>query len=169
MNRTEKEAFVANLKENLQDKSIAIVTRQTGLTVSEVTELRQKVREAEASYKVVKNTLARLAVTGTDFEALKDHLSGTTSISYASEPVGVAKALADFAKSNDKLEIVGGVLDGKGVDKSTIEALAKLPSLDALRGKLVGLLQAPAGKLARLAKEPGAQLARVINAYAQNG
>ena len=169
MNRTEKQAFVANLKESLQDKSIAIVTRQSGLTVDEVNKLRDQIRAAGATYKVTKNTLARLAVNDTSFAPLADFLKGPTSIATAVDPVGVAKSLSEFAKTNDKIEIVGGVLDCKVIDKQTIDALAKLPSLDELRGKLVGVLQAPASKIARLLKEPGAQLARVVNAYATKG
>ncbi len=167
MNREEKQAFVAALKENLQDKSIAIITRQSGLTVSEVSELRAKIREVGAYHKVTKNTLARLAVNDTPFEGLAEHFVGPTSLSTAVEPVSLAKTLVEFAKGNEKIEIIGGVLDGKVMNKQSIEALAKLPSMDQLRGMLVGVISAPATKMARLLKEPATQLGRVVKAYSE--
>jgi large subunit ribosomal protein L10 len=121
-------------------------------------------REAGAGFKVTKNRIAKLALKDTRYEDLDSLFTGPTAIGTSQDPVAAAKTLVEFAKSNNKLTIVGGSIDGKVLDKSGVEALAKLPSLDELRGKLVGLLQAPAGKLARVAQAPAGKLARVIKA-----
>jgi large subunit ribosomal protein L10 len=147
------------------EASLVIVTRQNGLTVAQSTDLRNKMRAAEASFKVTKNTLARIAAKGTPCEVLIDHLTGPTAIAAANDPVAVAKVAVDFAKGNDKFVIVGGALNGKALTKAQIEALSKLPSLDQLRGQLIGLIQAPATKIAGVVQAPAAQLARVFAAY----
>lgn len=167
MDRSQKEQLVAELSEAFADSSILIVTKQSGLTVAETEDLRGKVRGAEATFRVAKNRLVKLAIAGTDNEPLGEHLSSTTAIAYAAEPVAVAKALSDFAKDNSKLEILGGVLDGQVLDAAGVDALAKLPSLDQLRGQLAGLLNAPASKVARVVNAPASQLARVFAAYAE--
>lgn len=165
MERQEKETFVSTLRSELEDAGIVIVTRQTGLTVAQSTDLRDKMREVGANYKVAKNTLARLAVKGLSCEIILDDLSGPTAIAYAQDPSAVAKVITKFAKTNDKLEIVGGAFDGKRLSAADVHQLGQLPSLDELRGKLVGLVLAPATKLARLTMEPAAQLARLCSAY----
>jgi large subunit ribosomal protein L10 len=124
-------------------------------------------REAGASFKVAKNTLARLAVKVLDCEVITDHLTGPTAIAYSADPVAAAKIIAAFAKGNDKMKILGGSFKGKALSAADVQQLASLPSLDELRGKLIGLIQAPAGKIARLAQEPAAQLARLCSAYGQ--
>ncbi len=167
MERNEKEAFIASVRSSLEDSSIVVLTRQSGLTVSEVQGLRSKVREAGASYKVGKNTLTRIALTGTANEALGDHLKGPTALAFSSDPVAAAKATVEFAKDNDKLEVVCGVLNGQFLDAAAVTALAKLPSLDELRGKIIGVLQAPATKVAGVLQAPAGQLARVFSAYAE--
>lgn len=169
MNRTEKEVLVGELNRTLSETAIVVVTRQSGLTVAEVSDLRAKMRTAGARYKVTKNRLARLALKGTQYEQLDALFTGPTAISTAADPVAVAKVAVDFAKANDKLTIVGGAFGDQMLDVDSIKNLATLPSLNELRGKIVGLLQAPATKLAGVIQAPAAQLARVLNAKAQQG
>ena len=167
MEREEKETFVSSLRTALESAEVVIVTSQTGLTVAQTTTLRSQMREAGASFKVAKNTLARLAVKVLDCEVITDHLTGPTAIAYSADPVAAAKIIAAFAKGNDKMKILGGSFKGKALSAADVQQLASLPSLDELRGKLIGLIQAPAGKIARLAQEPAAQLARLCSAYGQ--
>lgn len=165
MDRTQKEELVSTLRDKLNDSSLIVVTQQSGLTVAEVTDLRSKVREAGAHYKVMKNTLARLSVAGTKNEEITSLFNGPTALAYSADPVAAAKAVVDFSNDNDKLKVVGGIMDGQFLDASGVVALSKMPSLDELRGKLVALLVTPATQIARIAKEPAGQLARVIGAY----
>ncbi|MDX1400421.1 MAG: 50S ribosomal protein L10 [Kiloniellales bacterium] len=165
MDRSQKEALVASLKETFDQVSLVVVTQQSGMTVGESSELRRMMREAGANYKVSKNRLTRLALEGTKFEALQSLFSGPTAIAVSGDPVAAAKVCVEFAKKNEKLTIVGGALDANMLDKTGVEALAKLPSLDELRAKLVGVLQAPATKLAGVTQAPASQLARVFSAY----
>ena len=165
MDRSKKEALVAELHETFADASLVVLTHQTGLTVTEVSELRQQMREAGAGFKVTKNRLAKLALKGTKFEYLDEHFSGPTAVAFSSDPVAAAKVSVAFANKNDKLTIVAGGLDNDALDAAGVKALATLPSLDELRGKLVGLLQAPAGKIVGVLQAPGGQLARVFGAY----
>ena len=116
---------------------------------------------------MTKNRLARIALKGTEFEHIADSFVGPTAIAVSDDPVAAAKVAVDYAKTNDKLQIIGGALGGQVLDKNGVEALAKLPSLDELRGRLVGVIQAPAQKVAAVLQAPGGQLARVFNAYAQ--
>jgi large subunit ribosomal protein L10 len=169
LNRTEKEVLVGELNRTLSETAIVVVTRQSGLTVAEVSDLRAKMRKAGARYRVTKTRLARLALKGTQFEQLDALFTGPTAISTSADPVAVAKVAVDFAKANDKLTIVGGAFGNQMLDVDGIKNLATLPSLDELRGKIVGLLQAPATKLAGVVQAPAAQLARVLNAKAQQG
>ena len=164
MNRTEKAELIETLQSTFNASTTVVVTHQVGLTVAESGELRLKMLEAGAGFKVTKNRIAKLALKDTRYEDLDSLFTGPTAIGTSQDPVAAAKTLVEFAKSNNKLTIVGGSIDGKVLDKSGVEALAKLPSLDELRGKLVGLLQAPAGKLARVAQAPAGKLARVIKA-----
>lgn len=166
MERNEKEAFVASMRSSLEGSSIVVLTRQSGLTVGEVQSLRSKIREAGASYKVGKNTLTKIALKDTPNESLSEHLKGPTALAFSPDPVAAAKATVDFAKGNSKLEVVCGVLNGQYLDSEAVTALAKLPSLDELRGKIIGVLQAPATKLAGVTQAPAGQLARVFSAYA---
>ncbi|MEM6535385.1 MAG: 50S ribosomal protein L10 [Pseudomonadota bacterium] len=149
-----------------EDSGSVVVARYTGLTVAEMTEFRGKLREQGAVAKVVKNRLAKLALDGRGGDEAAKMFTDQTVIAYSSDPVAAAKGASDFAKENEKLVIIGGVMDDKVLDKSGVEALAKLPSLDQLRGKLIGLIQAPATKVAGVVQAPGGQLARVISAYA---
>jgi large subunit ribosomal protein L10 len=166
LDRTEKQAFVGSLAKVFAETNALVVTRNAGLTVAEVSDLRQKMKAAGATYKVAKNRLAALALEGTQFTGIKPLLKGPTAISWSADPVAVAKVAVEFAKSNEKLSIVGGALGARTLDEAGIKALADLPSLDALRAKLLGLLQAPATKIAGVLQAPAGQLARVFAAYA---
>jgi len=165
VNRSEKAEAIAELNQIFKDANLMVVTRQSGLTVQEVTDLRRKVRAAGASYKVAKNRLMLRAVDGTAFRALGPMFTGPTAIAYSKDPVAAAKVIAAFAKDNEKLSIVGGALGENTLDVAGVQALAMLPSLDALRGKIIGLIQAPATKIAGVLAAPAGQLARVFGAY----
>jgi large subunit ribosomal protein L10 len=166
VDRIEKREFVAELSAVFADTSMVVVTRNEGMTVADVTELRRRMRAAGASFKVAKNRLALLALDGTRFDGLKPLMKGPTAISWSADPVAVAKAAVDFAKTNDKFVLVGGALGTQVLDVSGVKALAELPSLDSLRAKLLGLLAAPATRIAGVLQAPAGQLARVFAAYA---
>jgi large subunit ribosomal protein L10 len=169
VNREEKQELVSKLNAALAEQSFVGVTHNLGLTVAEMQDLRQRMREEDASFKVSKNRLTRLALAGTKFEGLVDFLKGPTGIAFSKDPVAAARVCSKFAKGNDKLVILGGVLDGEVMDAAAVNALATLPSLDELRGKIVGLLQAPATKVAGVLQAPAGQLARVFSARAEQG
>ncbi|BAK83487.1 50S ribosomal protein L10 [Komagataeibacter medellinensis] len=169
MDRTEKREFVASLAAVFAKTSMVIVTRNDGLTVADVTDLRRRVRAAGATHKVAKNRLASLALAGTQFEGIKPLLKGPTALSWADEPVAVAKVLVEFAKTNEKLVLLGGSLGAQTLDVNSIKALAELPSLDVLRAQLVGLISTPATRIAGVLQAPAGQLARVFGAYAKTG
>ena len=164
MNRQEKAELIETLQTTLNDSTTVVVAHQVGMTVAESSDLRAKMREAGAGFKVTKNRIAKLALNDTPHTALGSLFTGPTAIGTSADPVAAAKVLVEYAKDSDKLTIVGGSMDGKSLDKAGVEALAKLPSLDELRGKLVGILQAPAVKLARVAQAPAGKVARVIKA-----
>ena len=166
MNRQEKAELIETLQTTLNASSTVVVTHQVGMTVAESSDLRAKMREAGAGFKVTKNRIAKLALKGTAYEDLESMFAGPTAIGTSADPVAAAKALVDFAKDNDKLTIIGGSMDGTPLDKAGVEALATMPSLDELRGKLVGLIQAPASKLARVTQAPAGKVARVVQARA---
>ena len=165
MDRSQKADSVAQLNAVFNKVGVVVVTRNLGLTVAQSTDLRGKMRDAGASYKVAKNRLAALALKDTKYEGLEEYLTGPTALAYSTDPVAAAKAAVDFAKTNDKLEIVGGSMGGQMLDEAGIKALASMPSLDELRGKLVGLINAPATKIAQVVNAPAAKLARVFGAY----
>jgi large subunit ribosomal protein L10 len=155
MNRADKAKEVEGLKATLESQEMVVVTHYTGLTVKQLTELRLALRAEGASFKVAKNTLARRAVQGTKFEGITPLLKGQTGIASSKDPMAAARIVHNFAKTNEKLVMLGGANSQEVLDLNTLKFLATLPSLDALRGKLIGILQAP-----------GAQLARLANAYA---
>ena len=165
MDRSQKSDLVDQLKHVFSETSVVVVTRNHGLTVDQSTDLRNKMRDAGAQFKVAKNRLALIALDGTRYKPIGDLLTGPTALATSSDPVAAAKVAVDFAKTNDKLEIVGGAMGDTVLDVDGIKALAALPSLDELRAKIVGLIQAPASKIARAVNAPGAQLARVFAAY----
>jgi large subunit ribosomal protein L10 len=164
VNRQEKAELIETLHTTLNASSTVVVAHQVGMTVAESSDLRGKMREAGAGFKVTKNRIAKLALKGTRYEELEGMFTGPTAIGTSEDPVAAAKALVDFAKGNDKLTIIGGSMDGKILDKAGVEALAKMPSLDELRGTLVGIIQAPAAKIARVTQAPAGKVARVIQA-----
>lgn len=166
MDRARKEELVTELSQSFAEAALVVVTQQTGLTVSESTELRSRMREAGAGYKVTKNRLAKLALAGTPYEPITDLFSGPTAIAYSADPVAAARVAVNYAKENDKLTVVGGAMGDTLLDENAVKALASLPSLDELRSKLVGLLNAPATKVAGVLQAPAGQLARVFGAYA---
>jgi large subunit ribosomal protein L10 len=166
MDRSEKADLVAELKSVFTETSVVVITRNLGLTVAQSTDLRLKMRDAGAQFKVAKNKLAQIALEGTRYGSISDMLTGPTALATSSDPVAAAKIAVEFAKTNDKLEIVGGAMGDTLLDANGIKALAALPSLDELRAKMIGLIQAPASKIARTVAEPGAMLARVFGAYA---
>lgn len=167
MERSLKHSLVAELQGVFAEAGIVIVTKNMGLTVKQAKQLRRGMKSVDSTHRVAKNRLVKIALKGTKFDQLSELMSGPTAISYSADPVGVAKVLQNFSKENEKLEIHGGVMGDKFLTPAEIKTLSELPSLDELRGKIVGLLQAPASKLAAIAQAPGAQLARVVNAYAQ--
>ena len=165
MDRSQKADLVDELKTLFSETSVVVITRNLGLTVAQSTDLRLKMRDAGAQFKVAKNRLALIALDGTRYKPIGDLLKGPTALATSSDPVAAAKVAVDFARTNDRLEIVGGAMGDTVLDVAGIKALAELPSLDELRAKIVGLVQAPATKIARTVSEPGAQLARVFAAY----
>ena len=167
MDRNQKAEVVTTLHATFAEIGVVVVTRNLGMTVAQSTVLRQKMREAGADFKVTKNRLARIALKDTQYEQLGDLLTGPIALATSSDPVAAAKVAIDFAKTNDKLEIVGGAMGDVMLNAEGIKALASMPSLDELRAKIVGLLVAPATKLATVTQAPAAQLARVFNAYAE--
>jgi len=166
MNRSEKTEAVEALSATFNEAAVVVVTRNAGLTVSDAGELRSKMREAGAAFKGSKNRLAKIALKDTQYESLADLLTGPTGLATSTDPVAAAKIAVEFAKANDKLEIVGGAMGDTVLDIDGVKALASLPSLDEIRGTLVGLVQAPATKIAQLSTAPAAKLARVFGAYA---
>jgi large subunit ribosomal protein L10 len=167
MDRAQKAEFVAELNRTFNEVGVVVVTRNLGLTVAQSTVLRNKMREAGATYKVSKNKLAKIALDGTDYLSLGDLLTGPVGLASSKDPVAAAKVVIDFAKTNDKLEVVGGAMGKTALDANGVKALASLPSLNELRSKIVGLIVAPATKLATITQAPAAQLARVLSAYAE--
>ena len=165
MDRSQKAESVASLNAVFNEVGVVVVTRNLGLSVKQSTDLRTKMRDAGASYKVAKNRLAKLALKDTQYEGLEEYLTGPTALAWSTDPVAAAKAAVDFAKTNDKLEIVGGAMGSTVLDAAGVKALASMPSLDELRAKLIGLVNAPATKVATLVNAPASKLARVFGAY----
>ena len=165
MDRSQKADLVAELKQVFTDTTVVVVTRNHGLSVAQSSDLRMKMRDAGAQYKVAKNRLALIALEDTQYKPIGELLKGPTALATSADPVAAAKVAVDFAKTHDKFEIVGGAMGDTVLDVNGIKALAALPSLDELRARIVGLIQAPATKIARTVSEPGAQLARVFAAY----
>jgi large subunit ribosomal protein L10 len=166
MDRSQKADLVAELKNVFTETSVVVITRNLGLSVAQSTDLRLKMRDAGAQFKVAKNRLALIALEGTKYGPIGELLTGPTALATSLDPVAAAKVAVEFAKTNDRLEIVGGAMGDTVLDVAGIKALAELPSLDQLRATLVGLIQAPATKIARVVLEPAAMLARVTGAYA---
>ncbi len=169
MSRAEKKAEVQELNERFSNDEIVVLAHYSGLTVKQLSTLRAELRAEGASFKVTKNALAKLALKGTKFEGLADMFTGPTGVATSQDPVAAAKIAYKFAKGNDKLVILGGALGSQILDAAGIEALAKLPSLDEVRSKLVGLLVAAPTKLAGLLQAPARDLVGVTKAYGATG
>ncbi len=163
-NRLAKEKLISEIGEEIKESKLIVVTHQLGLDADQTRSLRVALRKEGVGLKVAKNNLVRHVIENTVFAPLEKFLHGPTALAYSKDPVAAAKASVEFAKKNDKFKVVGGIMDGEVMDEARIRTLASLPSLDQLRGKIVGLLQAPATKIARVLQAPAGQLARVLSA-----
>jgi large subunit ribosomal protein L10 len=166
MDRAEKKELVGSLQQVFQDTNVVVVCHYAGLTVAQMSVLRRQMRAAGASVKVAKNRLAKIALEGTEVSSIASLLKGPTLVAYSKDPVAAPKAATDFAKTHEKLVILGGAMGKISLDPDAVKALATLPSLDELRAKLIGLVQAPATKIAQVVNAPAAKVARVFGAYA---
>lgn len=164
MDRAAKRELIDHLHAELKSTGVVVIAHNTGLVAAQSADFRKRVKDAGGSVKVAKNKLAQLALKDTDAEQLSGLLKGPTILAFSKDPIAAAKAAVTYAKANEKLVILGGAMGNTVMDINGVKALAELPSLDELRAKLLGLLQAPATKIARILKEPGGQLARVIQA-----
>ena len=169
MERAEKQELVTSLNQVFKDTGTIVVAHYAGLTVADMTAFRAKMRDVGAGVKVAKNRLAKLALKGTDAEAVADLFKGPTVIAFSKDPVAAAKVAIDFAKTNEKLVILGGAMGRTSLDPDGVKALASLPSLDELRAKLVGMIKTPATRVAQVVAAPAAKVARVVGAYAKKG
>jgi large subunit ribosomal protein L10 len=167
VDRTEKREFVAELNQALGATSMIVVTRNSGLTVAEVTYLRRKMRASGSIYRVAKNRLTNLALAGTPFVGIEPMLKGPTALAWSRDPVAVAKAAVEFARTNEKFVLIGGALGAQTLNADGVKALAELPSLDVLRARLVGMISTPATRIAGILQAPAGQLARVFGAFAK--
>lgn len=166
VDRAAKRELVTTLNDVFSDTSVVVVAHYAGLTVADMQKLRREMKQAGATVKVAKNRLAKIALEGTDVASIGSLLKGPTLLAYSKDPVAAPKVATDFAKANDKLVILGGAMGKTALDPNGVKALATMPSLDELRAKLIGLINAPATKLAQLSTAPAAKLARVFGAYA---
>ncbi len=164
MDRAAKRELVATLHDMLKDTGVIVVARNNGLVAAQSAEFRNRVKAAGGTVKVAKNKLASLALDGTDAVGIKELLKGPTILAYSKDPVAAAKIAITYAKENDKLVILGGAMGKTFLDANGVKALAELPSLDELRGQILGMIQAPAAKLVRTINEPGSALARLLQA-----
>ena len=168
MKRSEKKEFVQKLTDEIKSSSSVIVTHYSGLSVNESEQLRTEMRDNGAKFKVTKNRLTKLAISETQFKDISELFKGPTAIAYSDDAVAPAKVAVSFEKKFENFKIIGGGYNGEKIDKEKIDFLAKLPSLDELRGKIIGLISAPAQKIASITAEPGAQIARIISSNSSN-
>ena len=169
MDRAAKKEQVTALNGVFKDSNVVVVAHYSGLTVAQMQTLRKQMRQAGASVKVAKNRLAKIALEGTDVASIAPLLKGPTLIAFSNDPVAAPKVANDFAKAHEKFVILGGAMGKTTLDLNGVKQLASLPSLDELRAKIVGLIQAPATKIAQVVNAPAAKLARVVQAYASKG
>jgi len=165
--RAAKQKLVDALGAGVQGVELVVVVQQEGLNADQTLDLRRKMRAVGAALKVGKNTLVKRAIKGTKLEGLEKYLTGPTALAYSKDPVAAAKVAVEFSKKNDKFKVIAAALGEQILDAKATAALASLPSLNELRGKLVGLLVAPATKIACVVKAPASQLARVVSAYSK--
>tara|TARA_Y100001936_G_C15712347_1_gene476624 strand:+ start:94 stop:615 length:522 start_codon:yes stop_codon:yes gene_type:complete len=161
--RSDKNSFVQNLKDELKNSNSVIVSHYSGLSVLETDNLRKEMRSNGAKFKVTKNRLTKIALEETPYASIADLFSGPTAIAYSDDPVAPAKVSVEFEKKFENFKIIGGSYEGEKIDLEKINFLASLPSLDSIRGKLLGLLNAPAQKIASILQVPGGQLAQVMS------
>jgi large subunit ribosomal protein L10 len=169
VDRAAKRELVSTLNDVFANTSVVVVAHYAGLTVADMQKLRAQMKQAGATVKVAKNRLAKIALEGTDVASIGSLLRGPTLIATSSDPIAAPKVATDFAKAHEKFVILGGAMGKTALNPDGVKALASLPSLDELRGRLVGLLVAPATKIAQLANAPAAKVARVVQAYASKG
>jgi large subunit ribosomal protein L10 len=167
LTREEKAAWVSNIKSGLENAHSAFVVSYKGLTVEDMTNLRSKFREANASFAVTRNKLTKLAIKGTDFEGLTDLFVGTTAVAYGDSPVEIAKIISNFAKENEKLEVIGGTMGAEIMDAKGVKTLASLPTQDELRAKIISIIQTPMRNLVGVTRAPAEKIARLTNSYSQ--
>ena len=167
MDRAGKEELVSTLNTVFKNAGVVVVAHYSGLTVAQMQKLRQEMKQAGATVRVAKNRLVKIALDGTDVASIAGLMKGPTILAYSADPVAAPKVATDFAKANDKFVVLGGAMGKTALDANGVKALATMPSLDELRAKLVGLIQAPATKIAQLSTAPAAKLARVFGAYAK--
>ncbi len=168
-NRAAKEKLIAEIGEEIKDAKIVVVAQQLGLDADKTRALRVAMRKEGVGLKVAKNKLVKHVIEKTALAPLEKFLHGPTALAYSQDPVAAAKAAVEFSKKNDKFKVVGGVMDGQVMEEAQIKVLAALPSMDQLRAKIVGLLQAPATKIARVLQAPAGQIARVLSAHSKQG
>lgn len=166
MDRSEKSQLVSDLGEVFKATKVVVVAHYSGLTVAQMQTLRRQMKQAGASVRVAKNRLAKIALEGSDVASIAPLLKGPTLIAFSGDPIAAPKAAVDFAKAHEKFVILGGAMGTTALDPNAVKALAALPSLDELRGRMVGLIVAPATKIAQLLNAPAAKVARVVQAYA---
>ncbi len=166
MEKAEKSQLVASLNATFKSAAVVVVAHNNGLTANQVLDLRNKMAAAGATIRVAKNSLTKLALEGTDAKGIVGLFTGPTMLAFANDPVAAPKVAADFAKIHEKFVLLGGVLGTTMMDATAVKALASLPSLNELRGKLLGMIQTPATRIAGVVAAPAGQLARVLNAYA---
>lgn len=169
MDRAQKREFVTVMHDAFDNAGVVVVAHYSGLTVANITDLRERMKGAGASLKVAKNRLAKLALEGTDAAVAVDLFKGPTLVAYSADPIVAPKVAVEFAKQNDKLVILGGAMGATALDANGVKALAELPSLDELRARLIGMISTPATRIARILQAPGGQVARVLSAYAEKG
>jgi large subunit ribosomal protein L10 len=164
--KSKKYQVVENLNQLFKQSGSVIVTHYRGLTVSDITELRTNLKQNDAKFQVTKNTLAKLASKDTDVSQVEHLFNGPVGLAFSEDPVAAAKGIVEFSEKNENLIVLGGVVNGEFLDEQQVQQLAKLPSMDELRAKIIGVIEAPATKLARVAQAPASQIARVLQAYA---
>jgi large subunit ribosomal protein L10 len=167
VDRAEKQELIGLLQEIFKASGVVVVAHYSGLSVAQMQDLRKQMKQAGATVKVAKNRLAKIALDGTDVATIAPLLKGPTLLAYSTDPVAAPKVAVDFAKGHEKFVILGGAMGRTSLNSDGVKALATLPSLDELRAKLIGLIQAPATKVAQVVNAPAAKLARVFGAYAK--
>jgi large subunit ribosomal protein L10 len=169
VDRAAKKELVTTLNGVFKDTSVVVVAQNSGLTVAQMQTLRRQMKQAGAAVKVAKNRLAKIALDGTDAAVIVPLLKGPTVLAFSGDPIAAPKVAADFAKAHEKFVILGGAMGKTALNQDGVKALAALPSLDELRARIVGLIQAPATKIAQVVTAPAAKVARVVSAYANKG